>query len=179
MQREVEKIGERYVLLDSPQLMVSKELEDEVNTYFAKRSITDWTFTYAPNTLGWFLWSEVATPHEFPYLFESQVKRFEESFFWFGDILSYGISRNLFSEKLYLTKTNDIDIDLLEKGWKKCFGNEELVIFALAVKPKRLLNFLTSSLGKALAVRYLRNHWDGIVDDVEREKRKEPVIASC
>jgi len=146
-------------------------LDRLVHKVLSSRRYEPWNIPYAAAAAGCYILSQPAWSHEkFEGLFHIQLERFKNELFWFDDILRFAISDAKLSPRVY--SKNQINIDLLKQGWERCFDDTQLFVFAVAVSPPRLLEFLTTQPGRVLAEQRLQQSWKHIVEhaegDVER-----------
>ena len=175
-EKDVVKIGDRYVLLQAPQPCVSDALNEKVTEVIGRKPHSSLNFILAPAAAGCYLLGQKEASQNSFYedILESKARQFEENLFWLDNILESGIKLGYFSEDMFSVERNWLDAGQLRKGWKRCFNDSGLLVLAFAIQPTKFLEFLTGAVGKAFAANYLNERWQSIVTHANEEKKKWP-----
>lgn len=159
----VDKIGAGYFLAGGS----SAELNNLVRKAIRENFLGEHNILFVRNVAGCYT---IVDPDEshfmFQDLFEPKVNRFKEDGLWLDEILVYAIRYGLVSRRVYSKKEKTIDRGLLRKGWKRCFGDTRLLVFAYAISPPDFLRYLASPRGMSWATRFLETRWDSIMKEV-------------
>jgi hypothetical protein len=105
-------------------------------------------------------------------LLNVQVSKFQDSLFWFEDLLENSIISGNLSTNVYSKKRKKINSKILLEGLHKYFNESKLFTFTIAIKPPELLEFLNSKTGQALALDILEEKWDDIIKKAMRKRER-------
>ena len=166
------KIGADYFLASG----TSDELNNLVKKTFREGFLNAHNVLFARNIAGCYSITDPdESRYDFQNLFESKVVRFILDGLWLDEILADAIRLGFVSDQVYSEK--GIDQELLRKGWKLCFGDTRLIVFAYAISPPDFLSYLQSKRGKSWAEGVLEARWDWIMKKVaESSEPRKAVI---
>jgi len=160
-----EKIGAGYFLAGGS----SDKLNSLVKKAFRENFLGEHNILFVRNVAGCYTIVDPDKSHFlFQDLFESKVKRFKDDGLWLDEILVYAIRYGFVSRRVYSKKRRKIDRELLRRGWRRCFGNTRLLVFACAISPPDFLRYLSSPRGISWATRVLETKWNSIMNEVAK-----------
>jgi hypothetical protein len=165
---EIDKIGAGYVLVPP----ISIELNDLTHKTLATNSCEDWNPIFPHNVAGAYVFSEPDKSHNlYRYLFDPIVETFFKDGFWIDNILAYAISwRRLRKNVVSKGLQPEMNVKLLKRGWRACFGDSKLFIVAFAFSPPHFLDYLTTPAGQKWLTRHLTSNWNSVLGQVKKQR---------
>ena len=164
----IAEIGGRFASAYDYVASESKALAKSVKRLFRKAVFDQWSFIPAARVAGFFTLADPDPDRpEIQDLKALQQERFKNNLFWLDDILRDAICTRKMSPKIY--SNGVVNVDLLQDGWRKFFGNTRVYLLASAINPREFLGFLVTHPGRVLLDQWLKDNWEKMRTEVDTD----------